>query len=65
MSWPWSQGVTVGAAAFDAQPGWSGAMDPTELWRHGVRRDALLGPGILRGRITTIDAARHELLFED
>ena len=66
---PWAQvgvpGVTVGAAAFDAQPGWSGAMDPTELWRHGVRRDALLGPGILRGRVTTIDAARHELLFED
>ena len=66
---PWAQvgvpGVTLGAVAFDSQPGWAGAMDPLELWRHGVRRDALLGPGILRGRRMTIDWTRHELVFED
>ena len=66
---PWSQvnvaSLTLGRAAFDKLPGWSGAMEPTEMWRHGVRRDALLGPGILRGRRTTIDWAKRELVFED
>jgi hypothetical protein len=66
---PWSQvnvgSLTLGRAAFDRLPGWSGAMEPVEMWRHGVRRDALLGPGILRGRRTTIDWARRELVFED
>lgn len=66
---PWTQvnvaSLTLGRAAFDRLPGWSGAMEPTEMWRHGVRRDALLGPGILRGRRTTIDWASRELVFED
>jgi hypothetical protein len=66
---PWAQvnvaSLTLGRAAFDKLPGWSGAMEPTEMWRHGVRRDALLGPGILRGRRTTIDWAHRELVFED
>lgn len=66
---PWAQvgvpNVMLGPVAFDAQPGWSGAMDALELWRPGVRRDALLGPGILRGRRMTIDWVRHELVFED
>ncbi len=57
--------LTLGRAAFDKLPGWSGAMEPVEMWRHGVRRDALLGPGILRGRRTTIDWAKRELVFED
>jgi len=35
------------------------------MWREGVRRDALLGPGILRGRRVTIDWTRRELVFED
>lgn len=66
---PWAQvgvpGVTLGSVAFESQPGWAGAMDPLELWRHGVRRDALLGPGILRGRGVTIDWTNHELVFTD
>ena len=66
---PWTQvsvgSLTLGRAVFDHLPGWSGAMEPTEMWRHGVRRDALLGPGILRGRRMTIDWANRELVFED
>jgi len=66
---PWMQvnvaSLTLGRAAFDHLPGWSGAMDASELWRHGVRRDALLGPAILRGHRTTIDWERRELVFED
>ncbi len=57
--------VTLGSVAFEKQPAWSGAMEPVELWRHGVRRDALLGPGILRGRRMTIDWTRRELVFEE
>jgi hypothetical protein len=40
-------------------------MDATELWRHGVRRDAVLGPGILLKRRMTIDWTRRELVFEE
>lgn len=66
---PWAQlnvpSVQLGSVAFEKQPGWSGAMEPIEMWRHGVRRDALLGPGILRGRKVTIDWTRRDLVFED
>jgi hypothetical protein len=66
---PWAQlnvpTVQLGSVAFDKQPGWSGAMEPIEMWRHGVRRDALLGPGVLRGRKVTIDWTRRDLVFED
>jgi hypothetical protein len=66
---PWAQvnvpTIALGPMAFDKQPGWSGAMEPIELWRHGVRRDALLGPGLLRGQRVTIDWSRRTLLFED
>lgn len=57
--------LALGSVAFDKLPGWSGAMEPIEMWREGVRRDALLGPGILRGRRVTIDWTRRELVFED
>jgi hypothetical protein len=46
-------------------PGWSGALDPAELWRHGVRRDALLGGEFFRDRRLTIDWQRHELVVEE
>ena len=57
--------LTLGSLAFEKQPAWSGAMEPIEMWRHGVRRDALLGPGVLRGRSMTIDWNKRELVFED
>lgn len=57
--------VALGSTVFDRQPGWSGAMEPIEMWRHGVRRDALLGPGIVRGRRMTIDWTRRDLVFAD
>ena len=57
--------LSLGSLAFDKLAGWSGAMDPSELWRHGVRRDALLGPGIMLKRRVTIDWIRKELLFEE
>ncbi|HEX5632223.1 MAG TPA: aspartyl protease family protein, partial [Gemmatimonadales bacterium] len=56
--------LTLGALAFDKQPGWSGAMDPSELWRHGVRRDAVLGPGVLLKRRVTFDWTQRVLHFE-
>lgn len=64
---PWSEVtvpiVTVGPVVQDKVPGWSGALDSSELWRHGVRRDALLSNDFFRGRRVTIDWARHELVI--
>ena len=57
--------VTLGAVTRDHVEGWSGAMDTSELWRWGVRRDAVLGPAFFTDRRVTFDWARHELLFED
>jgi hypothetical protein len=66
---PWAQvnvgSLTLGREVFDKLPGWSGAMEPLEMWRHGVRKDGLLGPAILRGRRMTIDWTKRELVFED
>ena len=57
--------VAIGPIARDHVEGWSGAMDTSELWRWGVRRDAVLGPGFFTGRRVTFDWDRHELVFED
>lgn len=66
---PWAQvnvpALSLGGVAFDRLPGWSGAMEPVELWRHGVRRDGLLGPGILLKRRVTIDWTKQQLVFEE
>jgi hypothetical protein len=56
--------VTVGPMVKDKVDGWSGALDPAELWRHGVRRDALLSSDFLRGRRVTIDWEKRELVIE-
>ena len=66
---PWAQvnvpSLAIGNQVYDRVPGWAGAMEPVEMWRHGVRRDALLGPGILLRQRTTIDWKRRELVFEE
>jgi len=66
---PWAPvrvpSLTLGSVAFERLSGWSGAMEPLEMWRHGVRRDALLGPGVLLKRRVTFDWTRREIVFED
>lgn len=57
--------VSIGPVARDRVEGRSGAMDTSELWRWGVRRDGVLGPGFFTDRRVTFDWARHELVFED
>lgn len=56
--------VAVGPLLRDKVAGWSGALDPVELWRHGVRRDAMLSHDFFRGERVTIDWDRHELVVE-
>ena len=66
---PWSAvtvaSVTVGPIAKDKVAGWVGALDASELWRHGVRRDALIAGDFFRGRRVTIDWKGRELIFEE
>jgi len=57
--------VNLGPIAVDKVPGWSGALDSSELWRHGVRRDALIGGDLFRDRKLTIDWQAHTLVIED
>jgi hypothetical protein len=66
---PWSAvvvpAVTVGPIVRDKVAGWSGALDASELWRHGVRRDALLSSDFFRDSRLTIDWREHQLVFEE
>ena len=66
---PWYEvsvpGIAVGPLVRDKVPGWSGALDPGELWRHGVRRDAILAGEFFRDRRVTFDWSRRELVVED
>ena len=56
--------VAVGPIVMDKVAGWAGALDSAELWRHGVRRDALLSSDFLSGRRMTIDWEKRELVIE-
>jgi hypothetical protein len=56
--------VTLGPLARDHVAGWSGAMDASELWRTGARRDALLCSDVFRGRRVTIDWGGRRLVIE-
>ena len=51
---PWSQvmvsTLAIGSIARDHVEGWSGEMDASELWRWGIRRDAVLGPRFFADR---------------
>lgn len=66
---PWTQvtvpSVSLGAVVADRVPGWQGGLDSAELWRHGVRRDALLSHDFFRGRRVTFDWEGQALLVEE
>jgi Aspartyl protease len=66
---PWAAvtvpAVTVGPVVKDKVPGWLGALDSSELWRHGVRRDALLSNEFFRDRRLTIDWKARELAIDE
>lgn len=57
--------VSLGPIVQDKVPGWTGALDASELWRHGVRRDVLLGPNAFAKRRLTFDWAARTLWFEE
>ena len=56
--------VAVGPLVREKVAGWSGLLDPAELWKHGVRRDAILSHDFFRGQRVTIDWERRELVVE-
>jgi hypothetical protein len=56
--------VAVGPVVKDKLDGWAGALESSELWRHGVRRDAALAGDFFRGSRVTVDWAKQELVFE-
>ena len=57
-------GVIVGPVARARLSGAWDAMDSGEMWRHGVRRDAVLSSEFFKGLRTTIDWKNRQLLFE-
>lgn len=65
---PWSAvsvpDVVVGPLVRDKVQGWSGALGAGELWRHGVRRDAILSHDFFRDQRVTIDWEKRELVVE-
>ncbi|TMQ72244.1 MAG: hypothetical protein E6K81_08000 [Candidatus Eisenbacteria bacterium] len=65
---PWTAvtvpNVAVGPLLREKVAGWSGALDDSELWRHGVRRDGILSHDFFRDQRVTIDWGRHELVVE-
>jgi len=56
--------VTVGPLARTKVAGWAGALDNAELWRHGVRRDAILSQEFFKDQRVTIDWQKRELVVE-
>ena len=65
---PWAAvsvpNVTVGPLVRDKLHGWSGVLDAGELWRHGVRRDAVLSHDFFKDQRLTIDWEKRELVVE-
>lgn len=56
--------VMVGPLTRDKVSGFSGALEPVELWRHGVRRDGILSHDFFRDQRVTIDWQTRELVVE-
>lgn len=65
---PWSPvtvpSVSIGPVVESKVPGWQGALASSELWRHGVRRDALISHDFFRDKSLTIDWQNRELVIE-
>ncbi|MEK7330782.1 MAG: aspartyl protease family protein [Candidatus Eisenbacteria bacterium] len=65
---PWAAvsvpNVVVGPLVREKVAGWSGVLDEAELWKHGVRRDAILSHDFFHGQRVTIDWAARELVVE-
>lgn len=57
--------LSLGQRVRDRLPGWSGAMEHGELWRHGVRRDALIAGAFFRNLRVTIDWRARALVIEE
>lgn len=57
-------GATIGPVGKNRLSGWSGALESAELWRHGVRRDAVVGGEFFDDWRVTIDWALRELIVE-
>jgi hypothetical protein len=57
--------LSLGQRVRDRLPGWSGAMEHGELWRHGVRRDALIAGAFFRALRVTIDWRARVLVIEE
>src|SRR5580765_1697679 len=57
--------ITVGQVNGTKLPAWYGALDSAEMWRHGVRRDAILAGLFFKDRVLTIDWGKHELVVEE
>jgi hypothetical protein len=66
---PWAPvtvpSVSVGPVVQSNVPGWQGALSSAEMWRHGVRRDALISHDFFRNKSVTIDWKNRELVFEE
>lgn len=66
---PWAQTtistVTVGPVVKDKVKAWQNALADIEMWRHGVRRDALISHDFFTGLRFTIDWETHTLFFEE
>jgi aspartyl protease/tetratricopeptide repeat protein len=56
--------VSIGPLVRERVAGWAGALDSAELWRHGVRRDALLSHDFFRDQRVTFDWSARELVIE-
>lgn len=65
---PWASvtvpSVTVGPLIQTKVKGWAGALDDAEMWRCGVRRDAMLSHDFFKDQRVTIDWEKRELVVE-
>jgi hypothetical protein len=56
--------MTIGPLVRMKVSGWAGALDDAELWRYGVRRDAIVSHDFFKKQRITIDWQKRELVVE-